>query len=808
MRCALITATACALSVAGWAGPTDAQAQAPAVLTAQVPIEMSDGTIVRATLYRPAAATRAGEPMPAIVEMTPYSGAQGFASAPAHLIAAARRGYAAMLVDIRGTGVSAGDFCFLCRREIQDGHEVVEWVARQPWSDGQVGMFGYSYPGIVAALVAATQPPHLRAIVAGAAYNDAYRDVIFPGGILSADAAGLGGLFSAIPYSRVNARAAPLQSAPLLLDALGRDSLLAADVLRNATDGPYWHERAVATGAGRITVPSLHLTGWADIYPRGTPLNFQQVGSEEKALVVGPWGHLAAGQAAEVRSRAALRWFDVHMRTPAGALRSLALGAMPRVVLFDQDPAGPPTGGVDVWRGAWKGFEHWPPAHRDEVLHLCAGGAPPGGPWRFGGSLRRAPCAGGATAPVPAAPLDLTGGTSILHDAGEPALHEALDQRLNAAATAFAGEPLDEPAVLTGPIAVRFTARTAGTDADWIVRVVDIGPGGAKQIARGWLKASHRREDPAGPGLRHTHTAPQRLVPLHPYRLGVEVWPTAYRVAAGHRIAVLLSAADTMKVLPSGESAGGEVLTGPSAPATVTLPFRTEAGRRVADPLEVYDATPLPPTDAEPCRPAIGDVHAVAGERAVRLAFRRSDRVRGPVVAEILRVAGARTVLPGDRVARVADQDGSLRWDGRGPDGAPAPDGTYVARVIAGTAAGVTVRNLALRKRGAALAAGRRFERAPTCGVLRRFRLSGPVFGGSTDGPLDIRYTLGRRARVAVAVLRRGRVVRRFSERSRAARSHRLRLPARGLRRGRYDVRLTARRRGRVVSRTLSAERL
>ena len=68
-----------------------------------------------------------------------------------------------------------------------DGYDSIEWIARQPWSDGRVGMIGVSFGGITQLVTAARRPPHLLAIAPSSATSDLYRDVVYPGGILEYD---------------------------------------------------------------------------------------------------------------------------------------------------------------------------------------------------------------------------------------------------------------------------------------------------------------------------------------------------------------------------------------------------------------------------------------------------------------------------------------------------------------------------------------------------------------------------------------------------------------------------------------------
>ena len=757
--------------VAALLPPSPAPAQEPVV--ERVEIAVSDGTILRGTLRLPAGGGR----HPAVLEMTPYSGAQGLARDAGALGDLTAAGYATLLVDVRGTGVSSGDFCFLCRREIRDGADVVEWVARQGFSDGQVAMTGYSYGAILAARTAALQPPHLAAIAAGSTYNDAYRDVVFPGGTLATDAVALGALFSGIPLSRINRDAGAEDSLPRMLDALGRRTTVLQQAVAHQTADAFWDERSLQEEAPRIEVPALFLSGWHDIYARGTPRTFRDAGSAEKALVMGDQGHLADQGVFE---RAARRWFDAHLRTRPGPARSLALASIPRVSLFDQ--------GVG---GGWRRFDRWVPDRDEQALSLCPQGRPPTGAWGSGGTLQSGRCAAAGTATVPAVPVDVTGGTSIAHDAGDPTLHDALDQRLAPFSAAFLGAPLERPVTITGPMAVRFTARTTGTDADWTARVVDVAPDGSTSlVGRGWLRASHRAQDTSRTELFHTHIQPQRVVPGRSYRLALEIWPSAYRVAAGHRIGVLLGVADTQKVLPLGESAASEIVVTPDAPATLSLPLRGDPGEPLEGPVT---ALPEPPaSDAEPCRSAIGGARIAVAGGVARVAFTGVPAV----VAETLAPDGGLLV-------RRSPAPGGIAWDGRDADGAPVAHGDYVVRLLARAGAGVSVRRVAVARRGG-LRRGPRIERAPSCGLLRRLDVALPSFG---TRQLSVGYTLARAARVRLEVVRGGRVVRRIAARRRAAGRHRVRLQARGLRPGRYTIRLVADDGRRVVRGSVEADR-
>src|SRR3954451_4744675 len=141
------------------------------VKNADVTIPASDGVNLVGDVYLP----NADGKFPAVVDMEHY----GRSSATPFLDA----GYAHVNTDVRGSGKSGGALCLLCKREQQDVYDVVEWIAKQPWANGQVALSGYSYSAITSLLGAALQPPHLRAVLVGHPPTDPYRDVLWQNGL-------------------------------------------------------------------------------------------------------------------------------------------------------------------------------------------------------------------------------------------------------------------------------------------------------------------------------------------------------------------------------------------------------------------------------------------------------------------------------------------------------------------------------------------------------------------------------------------------------------------------------------------------
>jgi hypothetical protein len=188
--------------------------------------------------------------------------------------------------------------------------------------------------------------------------------------------------------------------------------------------------------------------------------------------------------------------------------------------------------------------------------------------------------------------------------------------------------------------------------------------------------------------------------------------------------------------------------------------------------------------------------------RGLRFQFRRL--VNAPVRAELFRQSRGRRVLRSRRVAFFSNRRRSFTWRAR-----RLRNGAYVARLSIPIRGGRDVRRFALLRRNGRFVLRRGFHRRPSCGLLRRFRLSSTVFGGRTNRRLVASYVLGRNARVSVRLLRGRRVVlRNRAGRRVAGPIHRVLLRSRGLRRGEYRIRLTAVAGNTRVTSTLGARKL
>src|SRR5947209_5206406 len=246
-----------------------------------ITIPASDGVNLVGDVYLPADGKSR---YPAVIDMEPY----GRSTSTDYV----NEGYARINTDVRGSGKSGGALCLLCSREQQDVYDVVEWVARQPWSNGHVALYGYSYSAITSLLGAALQPPHLDAVVAGHPPTDPYRDVVWHNGLY--DQAFIAGWFA----GQTATQAVGLGPQPQYLDRAQQQ--FAIETAQIPFDGPVYQERSVLAKMSHITVPVYAWSGFHDMYSRGDLRFIDGVASRYRLLVIDASTHHGTGQVGEV----------------------------------------------------------------------------------------------------------------------------------------------------------------------------------------------------------------------------------------------------------------------------------------------------------------------------------------------------------------------------------------------------------------------------------------------------------------------------------------------------------------------------
>ncbi len=285
-----------------------------------LPVSMRDGTTLYADVYRP----DGPGPFPVLLQRTPYDKTTPGAALGLDPLKAAKKGYALVIQDARGRYTSEGEFyCF--RDEINDGYDTVEWAASQPWSSGKVGMYGASYVGATQWLTAVSSPPHLTAMVPNVTASNYHQGWTYQGGAFElgfnvswtlseltlANFPSISSvrnvpperqqkLVEAVESMESSFLHSPMKEFPHLKDGL-------ADYFYDWVDHPdyddYWKKLCIEEHYSRITVPSLNIGGWYDIFLGGAIRNYlgmRDKGATEEArrgqkLIIGPWDHTSRG---------------------------------------------------------------------------------------------------------------------------------------------------------------------------------------------------------------------------------------------------------------------------------------------------------------------------------------------------------------------------------------------------------------------------------------------------------------------------------------------------------------------------------
>lgn len=456
-----------------------------------------------------------------------------------------REDYVSVQASTRGTECSGGSFNLYDRRHAWDGHDIIEWIADQSWSNGAVGMFGSSFPGQTAYWVAATKPPALKAVSANLLHSDIYRDIFMPGGVqnylfptlwtyaagphrLPQDSAENGTMQSdeictQLQASRYNIGDLPqAQNEPLFAAA-------------RSVDDDWYTSHAAITYADSIKIPYYQQTNWQDeqVGPRAVVLfnhihpDLQWItnSSGEQRLVEPKKFVTSNGDHGHGNFAGRDRWafFDIFLLGMPDAT-GLLDSKITNYFETDNDGNAAATKSGDAWPFADTSYEK-SYLHADGVLN--------------------------DTAPITAEAPD-----TYLSGAARQNWFDYLPANFGSDVTTARGLPdqltyvspeFEETKAIAGPIMMNLAASLAGTDADFYVSVSDLFPDGSVSfLQRGLLKASHRKVSPrrsyyAADGETmvqpyRPHSNPQPLTPNEIVNYKIEIFPLGYIFRPGHRI--------------------------------------------------------------------------------------------------------------------------------------------------------------------------------------------------------------------------------------------------------------------------------
>jgi putative CocE/NonD family hydrolase len=518
---------------------------------------MRDDVVLRADVVLPSATGR----FPTLVYRTPY-GKQFALKEGSTFRKAVARGYAIVIQDVRGRYASGGDFSPY-QNEGRDGYDTIEWAARQPWSDGNVGTFGLSYPGAVQWLAAVENPPHLKAMVPAMTFSTP-RNFFYSGGVF--DGSWLDWIWFNIapdarrrkalsgPQTHKEAAASWKQDHERLqhflplsdLPDLKRVAPFYYEWLSHPPADSWWDWAELRNKYDRVHAAVLNFSGWYDeaYGPDGATTNFNGLLAARHTerdprthTLIGPWTH---GGQDESKSGERdfgppapidydgliLRWMDHYLQKINNGVES-------------EKPVRLFVMGANAWRDE----DSWPLARAKETAYYLN---------RSSGASRIGTL--NSSSLVPSART-----SELVSDPAHPLTdpyteYGAHDYR------AFAGRddvlvfdtvPLPTDTELTGPIRAEIFVSADVPDFDLWVRLIDVAPDGTafNLMSPGLdvLRASYR----------NASLKPELLTPGQVYLLTLDRMLTSNVFRSGHHIRVQISAAFSphfSRNLQTGES--------------------------------------------------------------------------------------------------------------------------------------------------------------------------------------------------------------------------------------------------------------
>ncbi len=546
-----------------------------AITERDVMVPLRDGVRCATDLYFPARNEQKAEgQFPVVLQRTPYDKANSAATGRYY----AERGYVAAMQDVRGRYQSEGEF-YAFAHEGPDGYDVVEWIADQPWCDGKVGTLGQSYNAAVQSALASLNPPHLAAMIVTYGPSSYFHHAMRHNGVLemrffiyaflmastsrkaiadptlkAALDSAHGSIWDWVGNFPITKGSSPLRLVPSY-------EQWCLDLITNATYDEYWKQPGYGPKPWydqHADVPTLYIGGWYDTYSRSTVENFVELSARQStpvSLLMGPWTHggvgsPVAGDASFLpdgglsdHEATRLRFLDHHLKgLPTG------LDEERRVKYFVMGGGtGPEDQGTRVDHGGgWRSDDVWPPAGCEKTawyLHADGGlseEAPQDGcsatSYNFDPS-DPVPTVGGhlSAIPLPAGAFDQRNDPRFHGTTGNLPLSARNDVLV------FQTEPLDEDVEIAGPIEVVLFVSTDGLDTDFTAKLIDWYPPAGNYPDGCALNIT----DSVGRlRFRNGLEAGELAEPGEVYELRFELYPSANRFVAGHRIRVDISSSN------------------------------------------------------------------------------------------------------------------------------------------------------------------------------------------------------------------------------------------------------------------------
>lgn len=531
------------------------------VVEKNIPCPLRDGTVLRADVYRPNQEGR----YPVLLTRLPYNkDLPRYSHMMLDPIKAAEKGFAVIIQDVRGRFHSEGQFRSF-PSEAEDGYDTVEWAAKLPYSNGNVGMYGLSYFGYTQLAAAVKQPPHLKAIFPIMTFHDlreggSYRGGALELGLMESWALNVSPDMLVRKHGYSQALVASFQQFTDYLNDIGRwyrevpvksweplKKLGVADfffeqVHHELNDQTFWNQTRLTDKFEKIQVPAYHLAGWYDVFLGQTLDNYVEMSkrtSQPQQLIVGPWGHGVFSSTVgekdfgihssgdfldqkEDLTSLQLRWFSRWLNSNSDAGRENEEAAPVKLFVM----------GTNEWREE----QEWPLARTvftpfyfhsqghantrngDGELSETKSGLEPADTFEYDPN-NPVPSHGGAT---------LYAGVLTMGPRNQADIEERDDVLV------YTSRVMEEPLEVTGPIKVKLWAATDAVDTDFTAKLADVYPDGkVYNLTDGIIRAKYRNGHSIEP------ISPGKAVEYE-----IDLWATSNVFLPGHRIRVEISSSN------------------------------------------------------------------------------------------------------------------------------------------------------------------------------------------------------------------------------------------------------------------------
>ncbi|MFW6067433.1 MAG: CocE/NonD family hydrolase [Myxococcota bacterium] len=532
-------------------------------------IPMRDGTRLAARMWIPEGAEQ--EPVPAVLEYIPYRKRDGTRARDESMHGYfAGHGYASVRVDIRGSGDSEGvlEDEYL-QSELDDGLDILRWLAAQPWCSGKVGIIGISWGGFNGLQIAALQPPELGAVISLCSTDDRYADdVHYMGGCLLGDNLSWSSVMFAFNSCPPDPAIVGDRWREMWLERLEGSGLWVDKWMRHPHRDDYWRHGSVCEDYGAIRVPVLLTSGFADGYSNAVFRMLEALEVPRRGLI-GPWSHryphVGVPGPAIGYLQECVRWWDRWLK---GIDNGVDGEPVLRVWMQDSVPAHPY---YEERPGRWVAEPEWPSANVPTVAYTLARNelVDTGRSVHEEDLWVQSPLSCG-----------LFAGKWCSYSSTPDLPHDQREE--DGGALVFNSEPLTDRVEILGAPQVELDLAADKPVAQVAVRLSDVAPDGeATRVTYGLLNLTHR----------DGHEEPRPIEPGQRYRVTVKLNDVAQVFPAGHRLRLSISTSYWPLAWPPPEPT---CLTIRSGTSRLVLPVRRP--RR-----EDADLRPFGAPEAAPC---------------------------------------------------------------------------------------------------------------------------------------------------------------------------------------------------------------